>query len=162
MIVSAARERDSANCIHVSILPQTPSHPGCHITWSRVPSMWFTIGNIYCFFFVGKTCFEIPQGTQPLCKGLESQRKSSLVQVVTGSLQPPPGWRRRLYWYICTFGSCSSSRSLWGVCGRASTRRTPPLVVSVQASRCFSSSDLCSYFEFFIFKIFCASDLSRI
>ena len=91
--------------------PKLPSHPGCHITWGRVPSMWFTIGNIYCFFFVGKTYFEFPQGTQPLCKGLESQRKSSsLVQVVTGSLQPHPGWRRRLYWYICTFASCSSSR----------------------------------------------------
>ena len=35
MIVSTGRQRDSAIHIHVSILPQTPSHPGCHISLSR-------------------------------------------------------------------------------------------------------------------------------
>ena len=107
--------------------PKLPSHPGCLVTWSRVP-LWFTVGNIYRFFFLGKTYFEFPQGTQPLCKGLESQRKSSsLVQVVTG-LQLPPGWRRRLHSYICTAESGSSSREFvaallweahpwWWVCG---------------------------------------------
>ena len=37
VIVSGEQQRDSAIHIHVSILPQTPSHPGCHITLSKVP-----------------------------------------------------------------------------------------------------------------------------
>ena len=35
--VSGEQWRDSAIHIHVSILPQLPSHPGCHITVSRYP-----------------------------------------------------------------------------------------------------------------------------
>ena len=37
VIVSGEQQRDSATHIHVSILPKLPSHPGCHITLSRVP-----------------------------------------------------------------------------------------------------------------------------
>ena len=37
MIVSGGQQGDSATHTHVSILPQFPSHPGCHITLSRVP-----------------------------------------------------------------------------------------------------------------------------
>ena len=39
VIVSSGQERDSAIHIHVSILPQTPPHAGCHIILSRVPYM---------------------------------------------------------------------------------------------------------------------------
>ena len=37
VIVSGKQQRDSGIHIHVSISPKLPSHPGCHITWSRVP-----------------------------------------------------------------------------------------------------------------------------
>ena len=37
VIVSGGQQRDSAIHIHVSILPRLFSHPGCHITLSRVP-----------------------------------------------------------------------------------------------------------------------------
>ena len=37
VIVSGEQQRDSAKYILVSILPKLPSHPGCHITLSRVP-----------------------------------------------------------------------------------------------------------------------------
>ena len=37
VIVSGEQRRDSAIHIHVSILPQAPSHPGCHVTLCRVP-----------------------------------------------------------------------------------------------------------------------------
>ena len=36
-MVSGEERRDSAVHIHVTILPQTPLHPDCHITPSRVP-----------------------------------------------------------------------------------------------------------------------------
>ena len=36
VIVLGEMQRDSTIHIHVSILPQTPSHPACHITLSRV------------------------------------------------------------------------------------------------------------------------------
>ena len=36
MIVSGGQQRDSAVHIHVSILPQTPSHAGCHLTLIRL------------------------------------------------------------------------------------------------------------------------------
>ena len=39
VIVSSGQERDSDIHIHVSILPQTPPHSGCHIILSRVPYM---------------------------------------------------------------------------------------------------------------------------
>ena len=35
VIVSGKQQRDSAVHIHVPTLPQTPSHPGCHIALSR-------------------------------------------------------------------------------------------------------------------------------
>ena len=39
VIVSGRQQRDSV--IHVSILPQNPSHPGCHIILSGVPcAIW--------------------------------------------------------------------------------------------------------------------------
>ena len=37
VVVSGEQRRDSATRIHVSILPNPPSYPGCHITLSRVP-----------------------------------------------------------------------------------------------------------------------------
>ena len=43
LIVSGEQRRDSAIHIHVCILPQTPSHPGCHITLSRVPCAIYTV-----------------------------------------------------------------------------------------------------------------------
>ena len=39
VIVSGGEQRDSAIPIHVSILPKLPSHPGWHITLSRVPCL---------------------------------------------------------------------------------------------------------------------------
>ena len=39
MIVSSEQQRNSAIPIHVSILPKLPSHPGWHITLSRVPCL---------------------------------------------------------------------------------------------------------------------------
>ena len=37
VIISGEQQRNSAICICVSFLPQTVSHPGCHIALSRVP-----------------------------------------------------------------------------------------------------------------------------
>ena len=37
VIVSDEQQRDSAICIHVPFSSKLPSHPGCHITLSRVP-----------------------------------------------------------------------------------------------------------------------------
>ena len=37
VVVSGEQRRDSAIHIHVSILPKSPSYPGCHIALSRVP-----------------------------------------------------------------------------------------------------------------------------
>ena len=37
VMVSGEQRRDSAIHTHVCILPQLPSHPGCHVTLSRVP-----------------------------------------------------------------------------------------------------------------------------
>ena len=37
VVVSGEQRRDSAIHIHVSFSPKVPSHPGCHITLSRVP-----------------------------------------------------------------------------------------------------------------------------
>ena len=37
MWVSGGQQRASAICIHVSILSQLPSRPGCHITLNKVP-----------------------------------------------------------------------------------------------------------------------------
>ena len=36
LTVSGEQRRDSSIYAYVSILPQTPSHPGCHLTLSRV------------------------------------------------------------------------------------------------------------------------------
>ena len=40
VIVLGEMQRDSTIHIHVSILPQTPFHPACHITLSRVPCLY--------------------------------------------------------------------------------------------------------------------------
>ena len=37
VMVSGGQQRDSAIHMHVSLLLQLLSHPGCHITLSRVP-----------------------------------------------------------------------------------------------------------------------------
>ena len=37
VMVSGGQHRDSAIGTHVSILPQTPLHPGCHVTVSGGP-----------------------------------------------------------------------------------------------------------------------------
>ena len=37
VVVSSKQQRDLIIHIHVSILPELLSHPGCHITLSRVP-----------------------------------------------------------------------------------------------------------------------------
>ena len=42
--VSGKQQRESAIHIHVSILPQIPSHSGCHITLSRVPRVHWNNG----------------------------------------------------------------------------------------------------------------------
>ena len=36
VMVSGEQQRDPAMYKHVTILPQLPSHPGCHITLNRV------------------------------------------------------------------------------------------------------------------------------
>ena len=35
MIISSGQQRDAVTHLHASILSQTPSHPGCHITWDK-------------------------------------------------------------------------------------------------------------------------------
>ena len=37
MIIAGKQLRDSSIHIHVSISPKLPSHPGLHVTLSRVP-----------------------------------------------------------------------------------------------------------------------------
>ena len=55
MIISGEQQRDSAIHTHVSILLQTPpTHPGCHITLSRVPCAC-TVGP--CWLSVLFRCF---------------------------------------------------------------------------------------------------------
>ena len=49
VIVSGEQQGDSAKHVLVSILPQTPSHPGCHITLSRVPSAMRQVFAGYAF-----------------------------------------------------------------------------------------------------------------
>ena len=46
VIVSGEQQRDSARHIHIFILPQTPLHPGCHITLSKVlcAIQWVLVG----------------------------------------------------------------------------------------------------------------------
>ena len=55
MWVSGGQQRDSAIYIHVSILSQFPSCPGCHVTLNRVPVLYsrfllvihFKYGSVY-------------------------------------------------------------------------------------------------------------------
>jgi len=52
VIVSCGQQRRSAILIRVSILPQTPSHPGCCIMWAEFPvlysrSLWLILDWFY-------------------------------------------------------------------------------------------------------------------
>ena len=52
VIVPGGQQRDSAIHIHASILSKTPSHPGYHITQSRVPCAVQQVIVGYAFYFI--------------------------------------------------------------------------------------------------------------
>ena len=145
MIVSAARERDWANCIQVPVLPQTalPSRLLHNLEQSSL-SVIYNWQHI-SFFLSGKNILWISAGNSASLQRLGVPKKKFFSCPGGNRLPAAPSWVEEEVVLIHVYGGKLFLFS--GVCGRAPTRRTRPLVVSVQASRCFSAGDLRSYFD---------------
>ena len=89
MTVSGGQKRDSAIYIHTyPFSPKLPSHPGCHITLSRVPCV-HSMSLLVIHFKYSSVCMSIPNSlttSSPYPKGILSYCLNISLKRVS---QPP-------------------------------------------------------------------------